>query len=243
MSTLVTAFITNVNEIDFRTLDTYMEYGKKIFAQSIPTVCFLEERTYKHYFADAHKLYPWTTFLFFEKQDNYLIEWEHELVDFFVHTDNPKKDTPDYMFIQCHKTEWIRMAIKKNPYHTSHFVWVDFGIYHMIQNDMEFAIALEELSKKKHDKIRIASCVDPDQICIKDLYRQIVWYFAGSIFGGPQELLLDFATNMKKMCLEIIRKEKHIMWEVNIWYLIYKQNPEWFDPFYSNHNISILKNY
>jgi len=43
MSTLVTAFMTNVNQIDFRSHEKYIELGKKLLSQPIPTVCFIEK--------------------------------------------------------------------------------------------------------------------------------------------------------------------------------------------------------
>ena len=33
------------------------------------------------------------------------------------------------------------------------------------------------------------------------------------------------------------------MWEVNIWYLVYKENKELFDNYYCNHNNTIIDNY
>jgi len=243
MSTFVTAFMTNINSIDFRSLDKYMELGKKLLSQPIPTICFLEAHVYENYFSSHLTSYPYTTFILFENTDNYLFAYEPQLIHFSVQTDNPKKDTPGYMFIQCHKTEWIRIAIEKNPYQTNYFTWIDFGIYHMIQNDMIFALSLDTLSKKKYNSIRIASCHSLSDTCWKDIYRQIVWYFAGSVFGGDQESLLIFAKYMKEKCIEIIETKNHLMWEVNIWYLLYLDHPKLFDTYPCDHNTSILQHF
>lgn len=48
---------------------------------------------------------------------------------------------------------------------------------------------------------------------------------------------------MKKKCAEIIQSKRSIMWEVNIWYLIYLENKNLFSPYICNHDESILKNY
>jgi hypothetical protein len=76
-----------------------------------------------------------------------------------------------------------------------------------------------------------------------DIYKKIVWYFAGSLFGGCSIELIDFADKMKEKCINIIMNKKTIMWEVNIWYLVYLENKTLFENYICNHNSSIIKNY
>lgn len=240
----MTAFMTNINVNKSRSYEKYMVYGKKLLAQPIPTVCFLEKQIYDDYFADSTDLFPYTQFHMFERHDNYLMQYENQMMDSFeIYSDNPDKDTPAYMFTQCHKTEWVKMAIEMNSFQTTNFVWIDFGIFHMIQDDLEFALYLEQLVRKKYDAVRIASCMDLKSECKTDIYRHISWYFAGSIFGGSGVRLMEFADTMKSYCLDIIETQNHLMWEINIWYLIYKQDPTFFSAYHSNHDVSILKNY
>ena len=40
-TTIVTAFITKVNNIDFRSYDTYLQYGNKLLSLDIPTIIFI----------------------------------------------------------------------------------------------------------------------------------------------------------------------------------------------------------
>jgi hypothetical protein len=244
MATIVTAFITKINNIEFRSYEKYIELGKKLLGQAIPTVCFLEKHIYDHYFANELNYYPLTIFKIFERNENYLYQYEDLLTDFHLETDNPTKDTPGYMFIQCHKTEWVKTAIEENPFKTNDFIWIDFGIFHMIRDDMSFATGLKNLVRKSYDGIRIPSCQDPSLPCIhRDIYRQIMWYFAGSMFGGNKDKLLQFAKIMKEFTIRLIHEKKHIMWEVNIWYLLYQNHAYLFIPYFSNHDLSILDNY
>ena len=46
MATIVTAFITNINNIEFRSYEKYIELGKILLNQPIPTICFLEKKKY-----------------------------------------------------------------------------------------------------------------------------------------------------------------------------------------------------
>jgi hypothetical protein len=114
----------------------------------------------------------------------------------------------------------------------------------MIKNDQLLKESIGELVTKQYPLVRIASCIDPRETCFTtDIYHQVVWFFAGSVVGGNQESLVKFADIMKEFCIKIIQEKKHIMWEVNIWYLIYREFPEIFDFYLCDHNISILKNY
>ena len=96
---------------------------------------------------------------------------------------------------------------------------------------------------KKYDKIRIASIWNLDNLYNINLYKNIAWYFAGGIFGGDINSLNQFANLMKEKCIEIITTKNTIMWEVNIWYLIYNENKELFDSYYGNHDNTIIDNY
>ena len=76
-----------------------------------------------------------------------------------------------------------------------------------------------------------------------DWKKNILWYFAGGVFGGSSSYLKKFAEKTKQLYLDTIKDIGYIPWEVNIWYQIYKQNQELFDPYTSDHNPSILQNY
>lgn len=244
MATIVTAFVTNINNIEFRSYEKYIELGKKLLSQAIPTVCYLEKHIYEKFFSQELSQYPLTHFRIFERTDNYLYEYEPILTKFRLRTDNPTKDTPGYMFIQCHKTEWVKMAIEDNPFQTEQFVWIDFGIFHMIRDELNFAVTLKDLVRKRHDKVRIASCVSPDSSCPPSITYQVAWFFAGSIFGGHKDTLLRFAAIMKQYVIQFMQENNHIMWEINIWYLLYQQyKNEIFAPYGANHDLSILENY
>ena len=121
---------------------------------------------------------------------------------------------------------------------------VDFGIRHVFScDDTAFTNTLETLTHKSHDKIRIASIWNLQHTTSKNIYQEILWYFAGGVFGGSKEKILVFADLMKEKCLQIIHEKQTLMWEVNIWYLIYLENKELFDCYYCDHNNTIVANY
>ncbi len=260
----VSAYMSRDNNIyDHRKTEDYIVYGKKLLELDISQVIYIEKNIFmsclKEYI-DEIKLFKYDNklfeyifinnkiFVFFEKEDNYLYKYKEELINFQVDTNNPLKDTKEYMFIQCHKTEWMKITIHllqniKLYKDDQQYIWIDFGIYHVIKNDDLLEKNIKKILNSKNSKIRIGSCWDINNYYSTDLYKQISWYFAGGIFGSNSENLIIFADLMKEKCLHIIQEKKTIMWEINIWYMIYQENKDLFDSYLCNHNISILENY
>lgn len=241
-TTIVTAFISNAN--NHRDLDTYIELGTKLLVQPVPTVCFIEKDIYFKYFHYKAHTFPQTIFYLFEKTDNYIYIRKEEMSLYNPITDNPGKDTREYMSIQCHKTEWVRMAIEMDPFHTEQFIWVDFGIFHIMDNEDKFRLSLQNIVNNSYNGVRIANCWDLSKHANEYVLMQNVqWFFAGGIFGGDKGNLLSFAALMKTAVNQIITEKKSITWEVNIWYMLYKKHHTLFLPYFASHDCTILDNY
>lgn len=237
MTTIVSGFISNINS--YRNVEKYIEYGEKLCKIDINKVIFIEEILYNKYFKD--KTYESTTFIFTSKEHLYLYKYKNELINFNkLCTDNPSKDTIEYMFVQNNKTEWVREAIDKNVYNSNQFIWIDFGIYHMINDEYLFNKYIYDFKNKSYENIRISSSIFYNA---SSIYTNIHWLFLGSIFGGNSKKLLEFADLTKKKCIETIQNQKTIMWEINIWYIIYLEYPELFNNYIADHNQTILINY
>lgn len=239
MTTIVSAFISNVNSN--RNIENYIEYGKKLCSININKVIFIEEHIYNTYF--KNQTFLLTIFIFITKEQLYFYKYNTEDLKNFnkLQTDNPSKDTIEYMYVQCSKTEWVRLAIELNIFNTNQFIWVDFGIYHIMNNDEQLFIHLiNNLNNKSYENIRIAS-----GICynLEKFFTKIQWFFLGGIFGGHKDKLIEFADLMKKKCIDIMTNKKTIIWEVNIWFLIFLENQELFDRYIANHNPSMLAFY
>ena len=247
--------------------------AKKLLSDKIITlrIVFIERKVYNDFFSTTAnnmlkvfnyegKIFEFIIkeniiFVMFEKTDNYLYKYIDNIKEFNINTDNPCKDTLEYMLVQCHKTEWIKIAIhlfnyiNQNDSIEVEFMWIDFGIYHIFNNnDSLFYNEIYKLNNKdskgyKKNKLRIGSCIHPSRTYHTDIYKTIAWYFAGGVLGGSSESLLQFAELMKSECINIIKEIKHLMWEVNVWYLIYLKNPELFDVYICDHNPSIISNY
>ena len=239
MTTLVSAFLSNVNSR--RPVEEYIEFGKHFLLADVNKVIFIDETIY-----DSVSIYEneKTRFIKINKETIYLYAYIDKIINYSLYGADESKDTLDYIIIMCNKTEWIKEAIELDLYKTDQFVWVDFGIRHVFNfSDDEYRSKIESFNYKLYDNVRIASIWDLNTHSSQDYYTTIMWYFAGGVFGGSKDKLLLFAEIMRNRCLDIIENKGTLMWEVNVWYLIYKENIGLFDTYYCDHNNSIIDNY
>lgn len=242
--TIVSSFINNLHpERKDKNFETYFQHGIILIKSNVQKIIFVDETMYekiKDY--QNHN----TKIVLIDKTKYYLYPYMNTecLQNFNLNTDNPNKDTIEYMFTMSLKTEWMREAVDINHFNSDHFVWVDFGIRHVFNcDDRTFIDALETLTQNIRDKIRIASIWNLEHTTNKNVYQEILWYFAGGVFGGSKEKILVFADLMKEKCLQIIHEKQTLMWEVNVWYLIYLENKELFECYYGSHDHTIITNY
>jgi hypothetical protein len=239
MTTIVSALITNINVN--RSIEKYVYYGIKLMKIPVNKVVYMERHIYDQYFQGMENYN--TIIRIIEKTEMYLYEHIFSIKNFNPISTCIEKDTMEYMFVQCSKTEWVKNAIQENFYNSTQFIWLDFGIYHMIQNEKLFYDYVCGLSTKSYDTVRIASGSYNDDFSEHIVVRNIIWKFLGSIFGGDKDSLIKFAELTQKKCLYLINRYKTICWEINVWYLIHKENPHLFSLYNSNHDITILLNY
>jgi hypothetical protein len=231
MTTIVSAFIYLSNNNN-RSLEKYIECGKKLLALDQNKIVFIDEQVFEEFEKCKNDK---TILIKVKLEDLYLYKYNDKLKNTKVNTINKGKDTLEYFFVICNKTEWMREAINLNIFETNQFIWIDFGIYHVIK---KFPLNFE-----KYEKVRIASIWNLDLNSGGTILKNIAWYFAGGVFGGNRESLIQFADLMKEKCNELIENLNHLMWEVNVWYLIWQNNKDLFLPYNCDHNQSIIDNY
>lgn len=242
MNTIVSAFVSNVNDRYEGSLNRYYTFGKILLKSIVPKVIFLDENMFELIGHDYNKTN--TLLVKINKTDSYLYHYIHHLTNFNLNSTDYTKDTPEFMFTMCNKTEWIRHAILLNHFKTDNYIWIDFGIKHIFScSDDECIEKINNLQYKIYDKIRIGGIWNLNYRFNIDIYKDVAWYFAGGVFGGNSKYLIKFADLMKEKCADIMMTKNTIMWEVNIWYLIYIENNSLFESYDCNHNASLIDNY
>ena len=241
-ATIVSAFMININYRADRNYDKYFLLAKQLLQVPMNKVIFVDKSIlgfFKEYMNEYNTLIP------FEKSSNYLYEYIDKLDKSELNTGNPSKDTIEYMFTMSFKTEFVRKAIELNNYNSKEYIWMDLGIKHMMDiSQDEFTKKVMRLQYLEYPhNVRIASIWNPDHDYQLNLYKDICWCFAGSIFGGNVTSLLEFADLTKKECLQIMKTKKSLMWEINVWKLVCNQDRWRFLFYICSHDTSILDNY
>jgi len=242
-TTIVSAFIAGANNRTDRSVDKYIEYGKILMDIPIHKIILIDDTVIDKI---PHSYYnEFTTIIPLKKKENYLYEYKELITDFNINSTYPLKDTLEYMFNICNKTEYVRKAIEIDTYNSEQFIWVDFGIRHMCRcNNDEFREMIMKITETPHeDHVHIGAIWKPTCDFSLNIYKDVVWYFAGCIFGSNKELLIKFADLTKEMCIRTIKEKHTIMWEVNIWRNVYLENFDLFSLYYCDHNESVIKNY
>ena len=252
-TTIVSAFVTGVNKKKDMDISKYIECGKKLLHLPIPKIIFIEYSVYLSFLEKEKEEYPLTEFIFINpKKDIYLYTFLPYITNFEINSVNPDKDTIDYLFVQCNKTEWIRQAIHRNTFKTKQFTWIDFGIYHIVKNDALFKNAIMKISQTAVEKVVVGSCWNIRLPFVRDINKDVAWFFAGGIFGGESQNLLEFADLVQQKCIQYITEHRSFIWETNIWYLVYKdslnrtfnkENHRIFAPYLAEHDVSLLQHY
>lgn len=213
----------------------------------------------------SYEIHGQVVFVFFEKTDLFLWPFRSMANRFALNTGNPTKDTLEYVMVQCQKTEWLAIASQLgrdvrggggDKMVRKEYVWMDFGVFHMFHGKIDvFQIELYKMRARvdkrlltsergESDAILFARCWDPNHPYGGDIYKDINWSFAGSVFGGGSKAAQTFAVKMREKCFQILRERNTLMWEINIWLLIYRESGNGLFSLYpSDHSEIVFRGY
>jgi hypothetical protein len=243
MTTIVSGFIDltaydSVKRLPLKTTEYYIEQASYLLRLPHNKIIFVEKKYLPifQFYANEH-----TLFIPFEKEEMWLWTYREEILDakLPIHR-NLQKDTHDYMMVMLQKTDWVRRAIKMNPYNSNQFVWIDLGIHWIMKDINAFNRSIESIVSKFYENVRIAGCWDVKSDFMT--YDAVMWYYLGGVFGGSSNALLTFDEQTKKYAMETLRKGRWV-WEVNIWFLVHKACNGLLTSYVSDHNITMLERY
>jgi hypothetical protein len=231
MNTFVTALVEYCENRTYLTTLGYLDLFKPFADSGIHFHVFLQKKLYEQYVEHiGHRDTIHITTFEFEEMPIY-----HECIGLPLPTyRNLEKDTNEFMILMNSKTEFVKRAIENNVFQSTHFAWIDFGIYKIIKN-------VNTLQYLKDLVIEQPGLYMP---VINNPYTfdflSVCWRFCGGFFIGDMESILNFHSLYEKHFLNIIKENNVISWEINIW--AHFEREGYFNPniYSSNHDDSML---
>ena len=157
---------------------------------------------------------------------------------FQIHNGNLDHETPMYIILNNDKFYFMEQAIERNPYHSTHFVWMDFGINHVALNPERIHDWMPQIP----DKIR-QMCINPftENIAHKTMFANIYHHMAGGLFSGSKESMLKYCELFKKKTEQIYSEDWYQIDEA-VMTMVQRENPELFSLYYGDY-AGIISNY
>jgi hypothetical protein len=155
-----------------------------------------------------------------------------------IYNGNLAHETPHYIILNNNKFWCVEKAIETNPFKSTHFMWMDFGINHVAKHPEKIHEWIHHLP----DKVR-QLCINPlvEQCCHKDLFHYIYHHYAGGVFSGSAEYLLKYVDAFKQKTDQIYGEDWYQIDEA-VMTMVHCEHPEWFDDYYGDYE-GILSNY
>lgn len=227
-------------------LETYLNYSKEfILTLPYPLIIFTdddilikmikEERTQNNLLEKTviYKM-PLEETYFYKDLDS-LKELQTK---FHIYNGVIDHETPLYIILTNNKFDFLEKAIEYNPFQSSHFVWIDFGVNHVAQN----TDCIHDWINKLPDKIK-QMCINPylENINDKEMFQIIYHHMAGGLFSGSIENILNYSRLFKEKTKQIYEDNWYQLEEA-VMTIIQRENPELFDLYFGDYQ-GIVSNY
>lgn len=233
--TFVSAFLDlSEDRKELRSPELHLNHFLKIAKSGINIHLFINESCKMIY--DACASYPniHIDFLNLEDLRSFQAAQGAKLPDIRNHV----KDTKNFILFMNAKPDFVYRAIQRSAFPSSHYCWLDFGLFHVIKDVEDAQKHLRQLSTKQlRPGLFMPGCVG---IREHDYFNAICWRFCGGVFAGDKQTLVHLYETVFSEYDTLVR-ERGLTWEVNIWaYLesVGKIHPIWFA---ADHNDSILR--
>ena len=181
--------------------NTYFELAKQ-FILKLPynLIIFTDDEKCIEMVNDERKLLQEKTVIYKQKfADTYYYKYLNKLIElqkiYHIFNGNIQKDTPMYIILNNNKFCFMETSIRLNPFNSSHFIWMDFGVNHVALNTEK----IHDWIHKIPDKIK-QLCINPYIENVEDRYmfQNIYHNTAGGLFSGSKDNLLRYSELFQK---------------------------------------------
>lgn len=237
--TIVTAFF-NINRGQWneynRGVENYLYHATRVFSLDDYMVIYIEPeyvdfvKTYREKYKEKTRIIPLSIkdlpYYKYKDQIEAIMEdpaFKNGLAD----PNCPEVTKPLYDVIMWSKVPLVMRTVEDNPFHTTHFVWLDFGIHsHMLHDNM----LNQPLLKNVPDKIKFLcrSAPSPDDLDICRFFKSHTNRFAGSMFTGNAANFRIFNQYLDEEIQDCLSK-KVVDCDQSLFSITYLKHPELFD--------------
>lgn len=150
---------------------------------------------------------------------------------------NVLKDTFDYMVCQNTKIECLYYSIQENYFNTDQFAWIDFGIFHVLNDFEKATLLLKKIANSQlKDSLVFPGCWNKGYAYLDG----VNWRLCGGFFMGNKNKLIDMWKRYQAFLPQFIQKYNLMTWEVNLWAAMEMETDFTFDWYHADHNLTIL---
>jgi hypothetical protein len=157
---------------------------------------------------------------------------------FFILNGDIKHETPLYVILNNNKFCFIEQSIMLNPFKTSHFLWMDFGINHVALTTDH----IHEWITQIPDKIK-QLCINPyiEPVEPRQFFKNIHHNCAGGLFSGSAENMFKYCQLFKQKTEQIYNAGWYQIDEA-VMTLVQLENLDMFEFFFGDYE-GIVSNY
>lgn len=242
------------NRPGWKTIDDYLERGKGVLSLPAPLVLFFENESLDRAKALRPAGFP-TEFIPFTFEDCRWYHWYEQIASCIkqhpVRHSQVAKDTARYLVTIHQKIEWLQMVAERNPFSTSHFAWIDFGLFGLattlrltteeLLNEGIRKVLTQELPER-HIRLCELNFVKSEIVAYRSLYyAEHRWPLAGGFVLATRENINWFVGEIRMEMEECLSRGIAITDEM-IWGYILFHHRDRFDTHYGSWS-SCLTNY
>ena len=244
LPTIITTFY-DINNIK-RGKNVYLELANKfilklpynliIFTDDDEVISYINTVRSKYNYSDNTYIYnlPFVDTYFYKyKETIEILQTKYTIIN--GHLDH---ETPLYIILNNNKFDFVDRSILLNPFNSTHFIWMDFGINHVARNTEK----IHEWILNIPDKIK-QLCINPfiELGEYKHIFQYIYHHTAGGLFSGSANNMQKYSY-LFKILIDKIYNEGWYQIDEAIMTIVQRENPELFDLYYGDYQ-GIISNY
>jgi hypothetical protein len=222
----------------------YFDKAKKfILKLNYPLIIFTDDKECIDIINEERKYFKEKTYIFYQPlEETYYYKHMDKLSElqktYIIQNANLDHETPLYIILNNNKFYFMEKSINLNPFNSTHFIWMDFGINH-VANNVEKIFEWIDIVPDKIKQI----CINPytENTPPKQYFEWIRHNIAGGLFSGSKENLLQYCDLFKKKTEQIYSEDWYQIDEA-VMTIVQKENPDLFDLFYGDYQ-GIIANY